>query len=96
MRRMTKWIYIFSFILAAAGFLIPFWPLSVLGVLVAVAAGRWLFGVLLALLIDIAWGMPTGLLARLYFPLALLAAVLATVRYALSRRLLDKNPPERL
>ncbi len=62
MTQNTRWIYAVSFALAAAGFLMPLWPLSVLGLLLAALSGRWLFAIAMGLLLDIGWGPPGGLL----------------------------------
>jgi len=34
-----------SFVLAAGGFLVPFWPLSVLGIALAAFTGRWILAI---------------------------------------------------
>ncbi len=73
----TTWIYAGEFLLVGVGFLVPFWPLSLAGLVLAAATGRWLFGVALALLLDVAWGPPLGMLHNLYFPFTIFAALCA-------------------
>ena len=92
----SRWIYATTFLLAAAGFLLELWPLCVTGVLLAALSGRWLFAVLVALLIDVAWGAPTGALGFILFPLTALALIAALARMFGSRYFLDKNLPEKL
>lgn len=96
MKSLTGWIYAVTFILVALGFLLPFWPLSFVGVLVAAFSGRWIFAVLAALLVDLAWGTPTGWLAFLFFPLTFSTLVLLVARALGGRYLFDKNPQARL
>ena len=61
------------FILAALGFLLSFWWLSALAVVVGGVLGRSIFALVLGLLLDFAWGTPTGSLQVVLFPLTLLA-----------------------
>jgi hypothetical protein len=96
MSRNSRWIYAATFLLAAAGFLVPFWPLSVLGTLIAALSGRWIFAILMGLLLDIAWGAPTGTLRFLFFPFTIVALLGVIARYWGSYYFLDKNPQERL
>lgn len=77
----TRWIWAVSFICAAAGFLLPWWPLSVVGILLAAFAGRYFFAIALGLLLDVAYGAPVGRWHVLYFPFALLGIAAAAVRY---------------
>lgn len=92
----SRWIYAITFGLAAAGFMLPFWPLAVVGILISVFSGRWLFGIIVALLIDLAWGAPTGALHFLYFPFTLLAVAGAAARIWGSRYFLDRNRQEKI
>jgi hypothetical protein len=96
MTKTSRWIYATTFLLAAAGALLPFWPLCVAGILIAAFSGRWLFAVGMALLVDVAWGAPTGMLHFLYFPFTLLALLGAAVRVWGSRYFLDRNIQEKL
>jgi len=92
----SRWIYTVSFLLASAGFLVPFWPLSVLGVLLCSFSGRYVFSLMMALLLDLAWGAPTGTAAFLFFPFAALSLAAGLARYWGSRYFLDRNLQERL
>ena len=96
MTQSSRWIYATTFLLAAAGVLLPFWPLSIAGVLIAALSGRWIFAVIIALLVDLAWGAPTGVLHFLYFPFTLLALAAAAARMWGGRYFLDKHPQEKL
>jgi hypothetical protein len=77
----TSIVFALSIVLAAAGFLLPLWPLSLVGVAIAGLAGRWAFALMLGLLLDIAFGAPVGQWHLLYFPFVFFALVLTMVRY---------------
>lgn len=96
MNRSSRLIYALVFAIAGAGFLLPLWPLCVLGILIASLSGRWLFGAVIGLLIDIAWGPPVGVLHYLYFPFTLLAVVSGLLYIVLSGYFLDRTPPDTL
>ncbi len=74
----------------------PFWPLSVVGVVLAALSGRWIFAVIVGLMLDLAWGAPTGMYRYLFFPFTIVALAGFIVRYWGSRYFLDKNPQERI
>ena len=78
------WTLAVSFILVALGFLLPFWPLSLLGILLAAASGRYIAAVLMGLLLDVAFGAPVGHWGFLYVPFTLFAAAMSLLRYFLS------------
>ena len=84
-----------SFVLAALGFLLPFWPLSLVGIALAALSGHWLFAICVGLLIDIGFGAPLGRLHFLYFPFTLAAAVLSLGR-VWSSKYMRKNPTDTL
>ncbi len=96
MSQSSRWIYAVTFLLASVGFLYPFWPLSVAGILLASFSGRFMFGVLLGLILDLAWGAPTGMYRYLFFPFTIVALVGLIARYWGSYYFLDKNPQEKL
>lgn len=96
MTQSSRFIYAVSFILVALGFLMPLWPLSIAGILLAAFSGRIIFAVLVAFVLDIAWGAPTGLAQYLYFPVTLVALVSIAVRLLSSRFLLQRGSPEHL
>ena len=85
-----------SFMLVAAGFLFLFWPLSVAGILLAALGGRPLAAVLLALLIDVAYGAPAAWFHFVYFPFTVLALLGILARALSVRYLLKKSPQETL
>ncbi len=70
-----------SFAIAAAGFLLPFWPLGLFGVAIAALSGHWIGAVIIGLLLDLAYGTPLGRLHALYFPFTIFALLVALVRY---------------
>ncbi len=74
----------------------PLWPLSVLGTVIAALSGRWIFAVLMGLLLDIAWGAPTGALGFVFFPFTIVALLCVVARYWGGHYFLDKNPQERI
>lgn len=77
----SRWIYAVSFALIGTGFLLPLWPVSLAGVALAALSGRWIFGLFMALLLDVAWGAPFGLAQYLYVPFTIAAIVFALARY---------------
>jgi hypothetical protein len=89
----SKWIYPLSFVISASGFLLPFWPLSVAGILVAAFAKKYIFAVIIGLLIDIAFGAPTRFY-YLYFPFALAGLIGVIIRILADKYILDKDYPE--
>lgn len=96
MTQSSRWIYAVCFLLAAAGFLLPLWPLCVVGILLAAFSGRWLFALIVAVLIDLAWGVPTGLLHYLFFPFTIVAVLGALARIWGMKYFIDKNPQQKL
>ncbi len=80
----SRWILALSFALAAAGFLLPLWPLTLLGIALAALSGRWLSAIIIGLLLDIAYGAPAGRWHFLYFPFTIFALAAALARYYLA------------
>lgn len=92
----SRWIYAVTFLLASAGFLVPFWPLSVAGIALVSLSGRWAFAVIVGLLLDLALGAPTGTYHYFFFPFTGIALVGLVVRYWGSYYFLDRNPQEKI
>ena len=92
----NKFILACSSAITAAGFLLPFWPLSVAGILSAAFAGRFFLAVVMGLLIDVAWGVPVGLLHYIYFPFTALAFAAVLARIFGERYFLDRTPLDTL
>lgn len=92
----SRYIYALTFAITATGFLLPFWPLCVAGILIATLSGRYVFGIILALLIDVGAGVPTGILHYLFVPFTILAIAAALVRVFVVSYFLDKTPPDTL
>lgn len=92
----SRYIYALSFAIAAIGFLMPLWPLCILGILIAALSGRYFFAMLVAILLDLGFGPPVGLLHYLYMPFTILAAIAALVRYFGGSYFLDKTPLDTL
>jgi hypothetical protein len=92
----TKWILSVSFLLAAVGFLLPLWPLSVLGIALAALSGRWIFAIAVGVLLDLAYGAPVGTIHYLYFPFTLSAVVLSLIRYFGAGYVFNKDAQETL
>jgi hypothetical protein len=89
----SRYIYSLSFAIAAIGFLLPFWPLSVLGVLIAALSGRYFFAVAMALMLDIGSGFATGLWHYVFVPFTILAVAASLARILGGKYVLDKTPP---
>jgi hypothetical protein len=92
----SRYIYALSFVIAATGFLLPLWPLCVLGVLIASASGRYVFAVAMALMLDLGSGVPAGILHYIYVPFTVLAVAVALARAFVLAYFLDKTPPDTL
>lgn len=92
----TRLLVALCFVLAAMGFLLPFWPLSALGILIAALAGRFLFAIGVGLLLDIAYGTPVGTLQVLWFPFTLFAVISLILRLLAKRYLMGRGQPETL
>ncbi len=89
-------IFALSFLCAATGFLIPFWPLTVVGVVGAALFGQYIFAVVLGVLLDLAYGSPTGFLHYLFFPFTILSAASIVLRILGKKYLFRKAPQEHL
>jgi hypothetical protein len=96
MTQTSRLIYALSFIIAGAGFLLPFWPLCIVGVLIAALSGRFIFAIFMGLLLDVAWGAPVGILHYIYFPFTILALVGALLQRLSGKYFLDRTPPDTL
>ena len=92
----SRLVYAVTFLLASAGFLVPFWPLSVMGVALAALSGRWVFGVVTGLLLDLAWGAPVGTLRYFFFPFTIVALLGFVLRYYGSYYFFDRNRQEKI
>ncbi len=92
----TRWVYAGTFLLIGAGFLLPFWPLSVVGVALCALSGHYIFAVIAALLVDVAWGAPLGTAQYLFFPLTLFAAACALLRLWAGKYFLDRGLDNKL
>lgn len=92
----SRYIYAIAFAIAAVGFLLPFWPLCVIGVLIAALSGRYFFAIPMALLLDLGSGVPTGWLHYLFVPFTVLAVAASLLRVFGSAYFLDKTPPDTL
>lgn len=80
----SRWMLALACATAAAGFLLPLWPLGLVGVAIAVLSGSTFSPVFIALLLDIAYGTPVGSLHALYFPFTIFALACIAARYVSS------------
>lgn len=96
MNSASRYLYAVTFILAASGFLLPWWPLCVVGIVLCALSGRAFFAVFVALLLDLAWGPPTGMLHPVVMPFTLLALTLVAARLWGGRYFLGRGMPEHL
>ena len=92
----SRYIYALTFAITATGFLLPFWPLCIVGILIATLSGRYVFGILIALLIDVGSGVPTGIVHYLFVPFTILAILATLIRVFAVSYFLDKTPPDTL
>lgn len=91
MNRNTSWIVATSFLIAAAGFLLPFWPLTVAGIALCALSGRWAFAIAIGLLLDVGYGAPIGPLRALYVPFTLCALLFTAARLFGSRYMFKRG-----
>src|SRR3989338_2105514 len=96
MSQSSRWIYAVAFLLASAGFLVPLWPLSVAGVILAALSGRGVFWGFTRLLLDLAWGAPTGTLHFFFFPFTIAALLGFIARYYGSLYFFDRVRQEKI
>ncbi len=92
----SRFIYAIAFLLASAGFLVPMWPLSVAGIMLAAFCGRWIFAVVVGLLLDIALGAPTGTYQYFFFPFTIVALVGLIAHYYGKQYFFDRNQQEKI
>ena len=83
-----------AFLFVATGFLVPFWPLSVVGIVGAALLGHFVFALIVGAILDLAYGSPTGLLHYTFFPFTLLAGMSSVLYIAGKKFLVGKAPPE--
>lgn len=69
------------------GAFLPLWPLGLLGVLLAAAAGQWWFAVFCGLLLDLLFGPAMGFWHIFYVPFTVAAVLAALLRLALRGRM---------
>lgn len=91
MKSADAWVYVGAFVLAIGGLVFSFWPLTLLGIALAVLYGHEFYGVFLALVFDLILGVPTGLLSYVHFPLVIFALVCFVVRYFALRLVLERT-----
>ena len=70
-----KEVLVAALLCVLAGFLVPFWPLAALGIVVAALFGEMVAALVCGLLLDLAYGAPTGVFSYLMFPFTLFAAL---------------------
>jgi hypothetical protein len=91
MKSTTAWIVASSFLIAAAGFLLPFWPLTVAGIALCALSGRSLFAIAIGLLLDAGYGAPVGPYHALYVPFTLCALLFISLRMFGARYMLGRS-----
>lgn len=84
-----------SFTAIAVGFLSGLWPLCIIGILLAALSGRWVTALLLGILLDVAYGVPTGILQVVRLPFTIFAA-LSVLGYLFFADHLRKKEPDTL
>src|SRR5689334_4215668 len=84
------------FMLGGLGFLLSLWPLEALSIALGAVGGEYIFALFLGILLDVAYGVPPGLLHFLFFPFTLLAALGIVIRIVVKRYFLQKSPQEKI
>lgn len=95
MQSTTAWIVATSFLIAAAGFLWPFWPLTIVGIAICALSGRWVFAIGIGVLLDVGYGAPVGHFHFLIMPFTL-AALVFTGLYLFGGRYVRRGASETL
>ncbi len=75
---------VISFAALAAGLILSFWPLALLGLLLAAATGQYAVAIVIGIFMDVTYGAPVGRLYWLSVPFMLLAFVTCALQYYLS------------
>jgi len=96
MTKKSRIIYSLSFVIAGMGFMLPFWPLCLVGIALSALTGRYIFAVCTALLLDVAWGTAAGILHYVYVTFTIFAVVLSIVYAFSSNYFLDHSHPDTL
>ena len=86
-------IVAFSILCLVAGLLFSFWPLLPLGVALLVLYGHTALGIAGALLCDLVFGLPPGLLGLLHFPFLLFAVACVGLRILAVSVVLPRSDP---
>jgi hypothetical protein len=92
----TYFFFALSCALAAAGFLLSFWPLAAAGVVLAGLSPHPVLAVGFGIMLDLAYGAPLGGLYVLFFPMTLLALASVLARRLGRRYFFDSSLQERL
>ena len=96
MHKIDTLVYLGSFAVAAAGLLVGFWPLCVLGIAIAVLYGHEFFGIGMALIFDLIFGAPTGVLHYVHFPLVVFSLICFIIRSVALRYVLERDSVDTL
>lgn len=83
-------------LIAAAGFLLPLWPLSAISIVMAALLRLPYLSLGIAVLCDVVWGVPPGMLEPLIFPFTLLGLMSILARLFADQYFFSKTPPLKL
>ncbi len=86
----THWLALSIYVVSSASFVLQFWPLAAVGVIALTFVGGGLLSLPLALLLDLAYGEPTGYAAYLFFPYTVAALAIVTIRHTAGRYFLRR------
>lgn len=93
MNYQSRPVLFFLLLLGAAGFSLPFWPLSLVSILLLGFFNRPVYCIALGLLLDLAWGAPQGTLGAVLFPLTIVGCFAVLLRMLADRYFFPKTPP---
>lgn len=89
-----KYSHVLSLVCAALAFLLPWWPLSLVSIVLM--SDTTFFAVLLGLLFDAVYGAPIGLFSPALVPFTFFAALVSYIRTLSSRYMFSHDMQETL
>ncbi|MCX6820203.1 MAG: hypothetical protein NT019_02920 [Candidatus Adlerbacteria bacterium] len=87
MFRDSKLVSAAAVLFVLLAFLFSWWPFALVGVVLAALCGRAVTAVVLALVLDCAYGVPSGYVHVIFFPFTFLALCIVSARAVLARHM---------